>query len=143
MSGKKNESHLVMEITVRRRALRPTYTIGSMYVDGAYLCDTLEDAVRSVKIPGETAIPAGTYEVIVNRSPRFRRDLPRLVDVPGFNGVLIHRGNTPADTSGCVLVGENKQIGKVINSTGYEIELVRRCKEAVARGEKITITIRQ
>ena len=121
--------------------MRPTYTIGSMYIDGAYLCDTLEDAVRPVKIPGKTAIPAGTYKVIVNRSPRFGRDLPRLVDVPGFEGILIHRGNTPEDTSGCILVGENKAVGRVINSTGYEVEVVRRCKEAIARGETITITI--
>ena len=130
-----------MRITVKRRALRPTYTIGSMYIDGAYLCDTLEDAVRLVKVPGKTAIPAGTYRVIVNRSPRFGRDLPRLVDVPGFEGILIHRGNTPEDTSGCILVGENKAVGRVINSTGYEVEVVRRCKEAIARGEAITITV--
>ena len=130
-----------MRITVKRRALRPTYTIGSMCIDGAYLCDTLEDAVRPVKVPGKTAIPAGIYKVIVNRSPRFGRDLPRLVDVPGFEGILIHRGNTPEDTSGCILVGENKAVGRVINSAGYEVEIVRRCKEAIARGEAITITV--
>lgn len=132
-----------MKIEVKRRALRPGYTIGSMYIDGAYFCDTLEDALRPVKIKHETAIPAGTYKVIVNRSPKFGRDLPRLQDVPGFDGILIHRGNTAVDTSGCILVGENKVKGKVINSTGYEVELVRRCKQAIAQGEPITITIQE
>lgn len=136
-----------MKIEVKRRALRPKYTIGSMYIDGTYFCDTLEDRVRDLpreaKVPGQTAIPAGTYTVTVNRSPKFGRDLPRLLNVPHFDGILIHRGNTAADTSGCILVGENKVVGKVINSTGYEVELVKRCKQAIARGEAITITITQ
>jgi hypothetical protein len=80
----------------------------------------LEDTVREKKIMHKTAIPEGTYEVIVNRSPKFKRDLPRLLNVPNFEGILIHRGNTPNDTSGCILVGENKVKGKVINSTKYE-----------------------
>lgn len=101
------------------------YTIGRLYIDGKYFCDTLEDPVRKVKIKGKTAIPAGTYEVIVNRSPRFKRLLPRLLNVPNFEGVLIHRGNTAEDTAGCILVGENKIKGKVINSTPYELELTR------------------
>ncbi len=132
-----------MKIQVARRALRPDYTIGAMYLDGRYFCDTLEDAVRPAKIKHRTAIPAGNYRVIVNRSPKFGRDLPRLLEVPGFDGILIHRGNTAADTSGCILVGENKAVGKVVNSTGYEVRLVDRCKQAIARGEEIFITIQQ
>lgn len=115
----------------------PDYTIGKLYIDGEYFCDTLEDTVRDKKIPNKTAIPAGTYKVIVNTSPRFKRLLPRLLDVPGFEGILIHRGNTPEDTSGCILVGENKVKGKVINSTPYEIKLVELLKDE----QDITITI--
>lgn len=134
-----------MELTVRRNYKGEAYTIGALYVDGVYFCDTLEDRVRDmtreVKVPGQTAIPAGTYPVIVNRSPRFGRDLPRLQNVPDFDGVLIHRGNTAADTSGCILVGENKVVGKVINSTGYELMLTDTIKSAIERGETVTITI--
>lgn len=114
-------------------------------MDGLYFFDTLEDRVRDLrsepKIPGRTAISAGRYEVTVNRSPRFCRDLPRLLDVPGFTGILIHRGNTAADTSGCILVGENREAGRLVNSTPYELRLTRMLKEAQQRGEKNYITI--
>lgn len=140
-----NLHHLIMELTVKRRFKGPAYTIGSLFVDGRYLCDTLEDRVRDLsreaKIPGQTAIPAGTYGVIVNRSPKFGRELPRLQNVPDFEGVLIHRGNTAADTAGCILVGENKVKGKVVNSTPYELSLTRIIQEAIARGEKVTIKV--
>ena len=141
-----------MEITVRRGFFGDKYTIGTMFIDGEPFCDTLEDTNRDLNRNGvfdgdekktmhETAIPFGTYEVIVNMSPRFKRELPRLLAVPHFDGILIHRGNTDKDTFGCILVGENKVKGKVINSTPYEIELVKRCKEATARKEKITIEV--
>ena len=108
-----------MKIQVKRRYFAPTYTIGTMYIDGERFCDTLEDKNRDtnhngqfdgdeVKVKHETAIPFGTYKVIIAKSPRFDRDLPRLLDVPNFDGVLIHRGNAPEDTSGCILVGEKK-----------------------------------
>lgn len=77
----------------------------------------------------------------MNRSPKFGRDLPRLLDVPQFEGVLIHRGNTAADSAGCILVGENKEKGKVINSTPYEERLVELCKAAQSGGETIKIEI--
>ena len=123
------------KLLLKRIARKAGYTIGKLYIDGAYFCDTLEDTDRldkgmtaaqlaAKKIPGQTAIPEGTYKVIVNVSPKFKRLLPRLVNVPGYEGVLIHRGNTPADTAGCILVGENKQVGKVLNSTFYEDRLV-------------------
>lgn len=132
-----------MEIRVDRRFKGPEYTIGKMYLDGKYFCDTLEDPVRELKstkdkVYGDTAIPAGTYKVILNQSPRFKRVLPRLLDVPYFEGVLIHRGNTSKDTHGCILVGENKVRGKVINSTGYETALVKRLTGI----DNIKITIR-
>jgi hypothetical protein len=124
------------KLELKRIARKPTYTIGRLYVDGKYLCDTLEDKdrglrqdmvlaeIKRIKVMHQTAIPAGTYKVIVNMSPAKQRLLPRLLDVPGFEGILMHRGNTDADSSGCVLVGENKQVGKVLNSTKYELALV-------------------
>jgi hypothetical protein len=130
-----------MNIQLKRRYLGEGYTIGSLSIDGQYFCDTLEDAVRQVKVYGKTAIPYGRYNIILNVSPRFGRILPRLLDVPQFEGVLIHRGNTAEDTAGCILVGENKVKGKVINSTPYEIGLVKMMQEAIDRGENITIEI--
>lgn len=130
-----------MNIELKRRYLGEVYTIGSLSIDGQYFCDTLEDAVRQVKVYGKTAIPYGRYNIILNVSPHFGRILPRLIDVPQFDGVLIHRGNTAEDTAGCILVGENKVKGKVINSTPYEIGLVKMMQEAIDRGEKITIEI--
>ena len=142
-----------MKILVKRIAKRPTYTIGKMYLDGKYFCDTLEDTdrnisqstpldtIKKVKLPNNTAIPTGTYKVIVNVSPKFKRLLPRLLNVPGFDGVLIHRGNTDKDTSGCILIGENKVVGKVINSTGYETKLVSILNKAQDNKEDITIEI--
>ena len=134
-----------MIIEVKRRFFADSYTIGTMYIEGVRFCDTLEDRVRDLakesKVAGRTAIPAGRYEVVVNQSPRFGRLLPRLVGVPQFEGVLIHRGNTADDTAGCILVGENKVKGKVIHSTGYEQELVSRCIAALHGGEGILIDI--
>ena len=129
-----------------------SYTIGSLSIDGKKFCDTLEDRVRDLnkngvfdgdekKVCGETAIPYGTYDVVVDYSPKFKRELPRLQNVRHFEGILIHRGNTAEDSAGCILVGENKVKGKVINSTPYEKELVRILKEAQDRKEPITIKI--
>ena len=136
-----------MELQLHRLYLKETYTIGRLLVGGTYFCDTLEGRVRDLsktaKVPGETAIPEGRYEIVVNRSPRFGRDLPRLLNVPGFTGILIHRGNAPADTSGCILVGENREKGKVLNSTPYEERLTRMLREAQQRDEQIFITITQ
>ena len=136
-----------MELLLQRHYLGAEYTIGRLLVNGTYFCDTLEDRVRDLsyeaKIPGRTAIPAGCYEVIVNYSPRFHRQLPRLLDVPGFTGILIHRGNTPDDTAGCILLGENREKGKVLNSTPYEQRLTSMLREAQERGEQSFITITQ
>lgn len=155
-----------MEIRVRRIALKDTYTIGKMYINGEYVCDVLEDKVRDVnkngvfdndetKVVGRTAIPYGTYEITMDvKSTKFSDFeqypwakeydgyLPRLTNVPLFVGVLLHVGNSDVDSSGCLLVGENKVVGKVINST---ITFRRLMNEyflpAKQRSEKIYITI--
>lgn len=125
--------------------MRDTYTIGRLTVDGQYFCDTLEDRVRDLtkekKVPGETAIPAGTYDMVVNISPKFKRMLPRLLNVPNFDGILIHRGNTANDSAGCILVGENKVVGRVINSTGYEQKLTDMLLKAQQKGEPLSIEV--
>jgi Family of unknown function (DUF5675) len=113
-----------MKLIVKRKHFRDEYTIGKLYIDynnnfdPEYFCDTLEDKVRldGQKIYGKTAIPAGTYRMVLTHSPKFNRVLPLINAVPGFTGVRIHPGNSPQDTEGCILVGENKQKGKVINS---------------------------
>lgn len=93
-------------------------TIGKLFFDNEFQCDTLEDTCRKEKIHGETAIPSGTYEVIINFSSRFQRPMPRLLKVPGYEGILIHSGNFPTHTNGCILVGEKdmSSIDVIINS---------------------------
>lgn len=80
-------------------------TLGSLYVDGVRFAETLEDAIRDVKVAGQTAIPAGLYRVAWSWSPRFQRATPEVLDVPGFTGIRFHGGNRAADTEGCILVG--------------------------------------
>lgn len=117
-----------MDLTVERKYRKETYTIGRLYVDGKYFCDTLEDKDRNLyasmgaayisqrKQKGVTAIPYGTYDVSLTMSPRFGRVLPLIEDVPSFSGVRIHSGNTAQDTSGCLIVGQNRKKGMVLDS---------------------------
>ena len=141
-----------MELRLDRVATNATYTIGHLYVDGVYFCDTLEDADRGLrqdmelselrrrKVSGITAIPTGRYGVRLDVvSPKYAQReeyapiggrLPRLVDVPGYSGVLIHIGNYPEDTEGCILVGRNKQKGAVLESRQTFFALYERLKEA-------------
>lgn len=106
-----------MKIVVKRFYKGDNYTTGWLYIDGKLICETIEDRDRGLtqdmpldeikkkKVYSHTAIPTGTYKVVVNNSPKFKRNLPRLLNVPGFDGILIHRGNTHHDTAGCLLVG--------------------------------------
>lgn len=152
-----------MELQLKRRFRGPKYTIGSLFVNGVYECDTLEDTdrgltsdmsvdvIKAKKIYGETAIPSGTYDIDMNTvSPKFKDrpwakfcggKLPRLLNVKGYEGVLIHVGNKAEDTLGCILVGDNKVKGQVINSTSTFQQLYLQMLKAHTRGEKITITI--
>ena len=97
-----------MQITVKRLYKTDTSTIGELLIDGVFECFTLEDIERPVKIKAETAIPKGTYKVIINQSNRFKRLMPLLLNVPNFEGVRIHAGNTNHDTEGCILVGQTR-----------------------------------
>jgi hypothetical protein len=153
-----------MILTLRRRYKGDKYTIGSLYVDGKYVCDTIEDKDRGlssdmpsnkinrIKVPGETAIPCGKYKIDMNTvSTRFRSRawakkyngiVPRLIGVPCFGGVLIHVGNTEKESLGCPLVGENKVKGQVINSTTTFYKLMDNYLiPARHRGEEIWIEI--
>lgn len=132
-----------MRLTLTRLERHETYTLGRLDVNGSFFCHTLEPTERplGVKVYGKTAIPKGSYAVIVNRSPRFGRDLPRLLNVPYFDGILIHRGNYPRDTQGCILVGEWHNSASVLNSTPYEERLTKMLKEAQDRKEESVITI--
>lgn len=123
-----------MKLKLIRKYKYPNYTIGHLYINDKYFCDTLEDTVRELntindKIKHKTAIPEGIYEVVVTMSPKFKRLLPLLLNVPFFTGIRIHRGNNENDTSGCIIVGENKIKGKVINSKYYEEKLVELMKD--------------
>lgn len=107
-----------MKLRLERIYKANTYTIGKLYIDNIYFSDVLEDVVRpkGVKVYGETAIPAGEYKVILNVSNRFKCLMPLLLNVPMFEGIRIHSGNTDKDTHGCLLVGKNTVKGKVTES---------------------------
>ena len=129
-----------MELQVKRTDLTDESTIGEFSVNGQFECYTLEDKVRLVKIAGKTAIPPGRYEVIVNFSQRFGRLLPLLLNVPRFEGVRIHPGNTDADTEGCILVGDTKKPNFVGDSRPAFERLFEKLKVA-STTEKIFIEI--
>lgn len=146
--------HPIMEILVKREYKKKDYTIGKMYINGEYFCDTLEDTdrgltqimtlseIKEVKEYGRTAIPIGRYQVAYTYSPRFKKHLPLLLQVPAFEGVRIHSGNTHKDTEGCILLGENKAVGKVLNSRKTMDEFLRILKPAIEACEDIWITIK-
>jgi hypothetical protein len=129
-----------MQLQLIRNVFTDNSTIGELSVDGDFECFTLEDKVRPVKIKGETAIPADTYEVAVTFSNKFQKFLPLLLDVPNFDGIRIHTGNTPKDTLGCILVGQDKGVDVVINSRLAFAPLFEKI-QAVVRTEKIFIEI--
>lgn len=136
-----------MKLTVNRKIFDQNFTGGELFVDGVLFCQTIEDTVRKtgVKVPGETAIPFGTYKVELTLSPRFKKVLPELLGVPGFAGVRIHSGNTADDSEGCILVGEATDAelkkGRLRNSRVTMGRLMAVLLAAQKKGEEITITI--
>jgi hypothetical protein len=129
-----------MELQIKRTDFSEESTIGELSVNGVFECYTLEDKVRPVKIAGKTAIPSGRYEVIINFSQRFQKQLPLLLNVPNYEGVRIHSGNTAANTEGCILVGETKTDNFVGESRWAFNRLFEKMKVA-AETEKIFLAI--
>lgn len=130
-----------MELILTRFIFNEECTIGQIEIDSRFECWTLEDVVRPVKIYGKTAIPKGLYKVIINRSNRFKRDLPLLLDVPNFAGIRIHPGNTAGHTEGCILVGQIKGQYSIARSRAAFNELFAKLKRAFDRKESIQINI--
>ena len=148
-----------MELILERIAKRKTYTIGRLsvleevideYSTGTaerYFCDTLEPTWRdyangAYKVKGRSAIPEGRYAVVISWSPKFGAWLPILLGVPKFEGIRIHAGNTSEDTEGCILIGKNREVGKVLDSRIWVHRLKQKIVEAKGRGEPVWITIR-
>jgi len=148
-----------MELILERIAKRKAYTIGRLSIrqqvddeylagyEDRYFCDTLEPTWRdykngAYKVKGRSAIPEGRYAVVISYSPKFGAWLPILLGVPKFKGIRIHAGNTAKDTEGCILVGQNREVGKVLDSRKWLYELKRKIVEAKGRGEAVWITIK-
>lgn len=135
-----------MELTLNRIFLGSSATIGELLINDKHLCDTLEDRVRpeGEKVYGKTAIPEGTYEVKLTHSPRFKKILPEILNVPNFSGIRIHTGNSSKDTEGCILVGtwDGEKENWVGNSRIAFDELMTLLEEATNNKEKVTITVK-
>lgn len=155
-----------MELLLERKWKKPDYTVGKLFVNGVFFCNTMEDTDRGLrqdmpiseiklkKKPGITAIPTGTYNIKMDIiSPKYSQKswyvtncngarLPRLENTPGFDGILIHCGNTAKDSEGCILVGKNDAVGMVTKSKEYFLKLYNQMYSAYKRGEKIRIVIK-
>ena len=153
-----------MELKLKRKYKKETYTIGNLYVDGEWFCNTLEDKdrglkssmsleeINKIKVYAETAIPAGRYKVIMDVvSPKYNKvkwykdnfggRMPRLENVKGFSGILIHSGTTAVDSAGCIIVGLNKIKGNELESRATFQKLWKKLEDAHKRNETIYLTI--
>ena len=142
-----------MELRLERKYRSSKYCIDKLYINGKYFSDALEDPdrgltdsmsleeIKRIKVKGDTCIPYGTYNVTITYSPRFKRNLPLINNVKGFDGIRIHSGNTPQDTEGCVLLGFNKIKGQVVDSKVTVNKFIDIVQKALNKGEKVTITI--
>ena len=139
-----------MQLALTRKTLGPVATIGDLAIDGQHECVTLEDCVREVagrpvstwKIPGKTAIPVGRYRVVIDFSNRFQRLMPHVLDVPGFTGIRIHRGNVAADTEGCILLGLIVASPSMIQQSTLAFEMFfTKLQAALDSGQECWITV--
>ena len=126
-----------MNLKLIRHTFTDTSTIGSLYIDDTFECFTLEDTVRAtgVKIPGATAIPYGRYEVIIDYSKRFARNMPHLGLVPMFEGIRIHSGNTSSNTEGCILLGTSKGLNQIYESKKAFVKFYSKLEKGLREGE--------
>jgi hypothetical protein len=143
-----------MELIIDRDVKTKNSTIGTLYVDGKFECFILEDhdrglnanmelsVIKSVKVKGETAIPTGRYEVIITFSNRFQKDLPEVLGVKGFDKIRLHSGNTKNDTEGCPLLGMERGIDFVGRSREAFAAFFPKMQKAIARGEKVFLTVK-
>lgn len=138
-----------LKVTVARKWLDLESTIGEVSIDGQFLCYSLEDAVREIegqpveswKVAGSTAIPYGNYAVEITYSTRFQKDMLQIMDVPGFEGIRIHAGNTSADTEGCILVGDSRGDDFVGGSRNALVKIFGTIQAALHGGDSVTIEI--
>jgi hypothetical protein len=147
-----------MELTLIRKHFTEKYTIGKLFSEQKYICDTFEDVVRDLndinhdgdfddegegKIYGKTAIPCGRYKVLISHSVKLKRILPILLKVPGFTGIRIHGGRNETWTEGCILVGENTIKGQLVNYGYWETTVKNILQAEVDKGFKNYITVKQ
>lgn len=140
-----------MKLELYRKYRKPGYSIGLLYINGKFICNTLEDtdrglksgmseaAIAAVKVKGKTAIPTGVYSVQITYSPRFKKAIPILCNVRGFSGIRIHSGNTAEDTEGCILCGMNTEVGKVTNSRFWTEKVYDYIRQGIKEGVIIDI----
>ena len=147
-----------MELKIIRKYLKENYTIGNLYIDDTFICNTIEDPIRELndynhdgdfddegegKIYGKTAIPAGRYKVKFTYSPKLKRRLPLISQVPGFSGIRIHGLKNAKWSEGCPGVGENKKPGELVNYKYWETIICQVVEKAIKQGRDIFITIKQ
>ncbi len=132
-----------MKLLLMRTDGTEGYTAGRLLIEGLHVCDCLEDEVRAVKLQGMTAIPAGTYQIIITMSPRFKKRLPLLLNVPGCSGIRIHSGSSALDTAGCILVGSrpDDENGVLENSWAAMHDLQTKIQSAIDANDEVWITI--
>lgn len=136
-----------MKLRVERGLSSATCTIGKLYLDGVFFAYSLEDVDRKLedggkKIPRETAIPRGTYKVTIDFSNRFQKQMMHVLDVPGFEGIRIHSGNTAADTEGCILLGKVRSDNAVLNSRDAVNDLFEKVRTAIDTAQTITLEVK-
>ena len=143
----------MIKLTLKRFAFKDKYTIGRLYINGVYFCDTLEDKdrglydwlsegyIKEIKVKHETAIPYGVYKLMWSYSPKYKKMMPEVLNVKGFSGIRIHSGNTADDSSGCILLGLNKEKGKVLDSRKTCEKFYEIIKECYNKGVSMQIEI--